>query len=258
MTLRILGAEAHDATPSAHTPANMRILLAESVKQIAREINFKSILYDCDCHARAAEQSNGTAFSFCTESMSAQNETADIKEIISDITATDKILTRLYHLCQSVIDNSSQNTDCAKEIKLLISELDFKNRRPLDPKVVNLFAADKNRKSYPEWSAEALQLDKIDLSNPDKVENSIKVISSAMSVLAYSKTRAEQMLANRQQIIRELSIARENIAASASSISLQNSCTETKDNKLLSFTPNQDAEHSFSEARRVLLGRCNE
>ncbi|MDR0454826.1 MAG: hypothetical protein LBH05_08450 [Deferribacteraceae bacterium] len=48
MTLRILGKDAADAMPRIHlkAPEDLCELLAKSIKQIPREVNFKNILFD--------------------------------------------------------------------------------------------------------------------------------------------------------------------------------------------------------------------
>jgi len=255
MTLRVLGGDAFDTVRHnyAEVPSNMYALLTESVKQISQEINFKSVLNDCDSYARAVEQSDRSTIAFWTESLSAQNAIADINDAVSKINTVNSVLTHLYSLCQSAISSSELGTDYAKEIRLVAGSLNC----DYNSKIVNLFALKRNKRSHPEWSSEALQLDKIDISTPENAFISLDIISSAISVLSYSKYRAEQMLANKQRIVRELSIARENISAAASFVPSQEFLCAGREYLLFRNQNNEETGH-YSNAYKILLGGGDE
>ena len=256
MTLRIVGGDARETLPHVYgkTPASMRELLAKSVEQLSRELNFKSILdYDYgDSHARAAEHSNRTASVFFTEAAFIQNTIADINDAIFRITAVDGELTHLYSLCQSAMDGSKPDMNHSEEIRLTLNRLNAVNEQTFNSKVISLFSMEESNKTYPEWNSEALQLDKIDISTPSAAEASLNLISSAISVLAYSKHRAEQALANKRQIIREISVARENKSAAVSVIPKRESYTG--ENHILCGSQNLDAAACYSGIRGILSG----
>ena len=258
MTLRILGKDSYDSVLPNRTnvSTNMRMLLAESIKQISREVNFKSILSNCDYHAHTAEQPDKSAKSLLwEESMSAQNEISDINGSISKIAAVDSALTRLYSLCQSSINNPDPHTNYEEEIKLAICKLEAYNKNSSDSKVINLFGTDKDKMKRSEWSVSALQLDKIDLSDKDRAECSLSLISSAISLLAYSKSRAEKNLENKRQIVRELSVARENLSAAISEIPRQKQPVGV--NFPISGNLKNNPKTVVSETRKILFGRLS-
>ncbi len=255
MTLRIVGGDALNTVLRAQsgTPADMRELLVKSVRELSREVNFKSILDDCDSHARAAERTDGAPPAFWTEVMFTQDAITEISRAIAKISAVDGTLTHIYSLCQSALSNRGARADYAEEIGKVIAGFGSEDEPERDSKIIDLFGANEEKKSCPEWNAEALQLDKIDLSSRETAEASLGLVSSAISILAYSKNRAELLLSNKKQIIRKLSVTRENRSAALSIIPPAE--PYAGENNVLSGVKSRKNDICLSEARKVLLRR---